>query len=77
MSHANAPSPVVDEGVPSSWGTARTHFERAAGGSGSEMLWRIADACPWVPLLAAHWMSRAVFSESDAGGIEAAHRLRT
>ncbi len=61
---------ILNEDGPSGWGAARIQFEQAARRSDSEMLWRIADACQWVPPLAAHWMSRAVRSESEANGIE-------
>ncbi|MFD5787321.1 hypothetical protein ACFWH1_12000 [Streptomyces sp. NPDC127037] len=68
--HFQAGCRLLEEDAPGGWGAASTRFERAAAGSDSEMLWRIADACRWVPSLAAHGMSRAVVSESEAGGIE-------
>ncbi|MGQ4488962.1 hypothetical protein ACN6LM_006551 [Streptomyces sp. SAS_281] len=68
--HFQAGCRALNEDEPSGRRAAHTQFERAASGSDSEMLWRIVDACQWVPFLAAHWMSRAVLSESEVGGIE-------
>ncbi|MFE4829326.1 hypothetical protein [Streptomyces sp. NPDC056672] len=47
---------------------ARDLFEEAVRGSGPQMLWRVAEAC-LETLQSAFWMSRAVVSESEPGGI--------
>ncbi|MCX4445032.1 hypothetical protein ACIOEZ_08000 [Streptomyces sp. NPDC087866] len=43
--HFQAGCRLLEEDAPGGWGAASTRFERAAAGSDSEMLWRIADAC--------------------------------
>ena len=49
---------------------ARGLFEEAVRGSGPQMLWRVAEACLEVEAdQSAFWMSRAVVSESEPGGI--------
>ncbi|MFJ8628508.1 hypothetical protein ACIRD3_37495 [Kitasatospora sp. NPDC093550] len=50
------------------WEHARHLFEQAVGGSGSQMLWRVVEACG-ATAEAAFWMCRAVASESDPEGI--------
>ncbi|WP_327692664.1 hypothetical protein [Streptomyces sp. NBC_00459] len=50
------------------WDHARCLFEEAVRGSGPEMLWRVAEACLETEE-SAFWMSRAVVSESEPGGI--------
>ncbi|MFC8448159.1 hypothetical protein [Kitasatospora sp. NPDC057223] len=60
---------ILEEGGIDDWDVARAQFEEAARHPDPSMLWRIADVCQWVPTQAAHWMSRAVLSESRPGGI--------
>ena len=50
------------------WDRARSLFEEAVGGSGPQMLWRVAAACLETDQ-SAWWMRRAVVSESEPGGI--------
>ena len=50
------------------WESARSLFEEAVGGFGPQMLWRVAEACLETDQ-DAFWMSRAVVSESEPGGI--------
>lgn len=50
------------------WERARSLFEEAVGGSGPQMLWRVAEACLETDQ-SAWWMRRAVVSESEPGGI--------
>jgi hypothetical protein len=50
------------------WDHARGLFEEAVRGSGPQMLWRVAEACLETEE-SAFWMSRAVVSESEPGGI--------
>ncbi|MET9616723.1 hypothetical protein [Kitasatospora indigofera] len=49
--------------------TARSLFNEAVLAAGSPMLWWVAEATVDIPAQAAYWMSRAVLSESEPGGI--------
>ncbi|MFE2911154.1 hypothetical protein ACFXI0_06710 [Kitasatospora indigofera] len=49
--------------------TARSLFHEAVRAAGSPMLWRVAEATVDIPDQAAYWMSRAVLSESEPGGM--------
>nr|BEK71528.1 hypothetical protein KPHV_87550 [Kitasatospora purpeofusca] len=51
------------------WESARAQFERAAALGGPDMAWRIAAATQWIPTQAGHWMSQAVLTTGEPGGI--------